>query len=66
MVDRTETTEREPCDRASLVVKRAENCGWLKFISPHGRDQLLATIRIALDTEVEAGGPYTTTFVISQ
>lgn len=47
----------EIVDRAELVVKRALNCGW---VNPETTDikQLKGTIRIALDTEVRAGGPY--------
>lgn len=47
--------DRERCDRADIVIKRAVNCGWITL---HNEQQLHATIRIALDTEVEAGGPY--------
>ncbi len=46
-----------PCDRAELVVKRAINCGWIEEYSTD-IPQLQGTIRIALDTEVRAGGPY--------
>jgi hypothetical protein len=45
---------REKCDRAELIVSRAENC----WITVHDREQLVRNIRLALDTEVEAGGPY--------
>ncbi len=46
-----------PCDRAEVVVKRAIDCGWLEEYSTD-IPQLQATIRIALDTEVRAGGPW--------
>lgn len=46
-----------PCDRAELVVKRAINCGWLHPASTNIQ-QLQGAIRIALDTEVRAGGPW--------
>jgi hypothetical protein len=46
-------TKREPCDRADIVVQRM---GWK--VAPESRAELKAHIRIALDTEVEAGGPY--------
>jgi hypothetical protein len=45
----------EMVDRAEIVIQRAVNCGW---ITVQNREQLKATIRIALDTEVRAGGPY--------
>lgn len=45
----------EPCDRADIVMQRAVNCGW---ITVHDKKQFLANLRIALDTEVRAGGPY--------
>lgn len=44
---------REPCDRAEIVVQRMKHA-----INPIHVDELKRTIRIALDTEVEAGGPY--------
>jgi len=47
--------DKEICDRAEITVHRAVNCGW---ITAHNRYQLKRTIRIALDMEVEAGGPY--------
>lgn len=47
--------KRESCDRADTIIKRSENCHW---ITVHDRQQLHANLRIALDTEVEAGGPY--------
>ena len=42
------------CDRAELVIMRALTQGW---VTVHNREMLKATIRIALDTEVRAGGP---------
>ena len=45
----------ERCDRAELVIGRAVAQGW---ITVHNRAQLKATLRIALDTEVRAGGPF--------
>lgn len=45
-------------DRAAICVQRAINCGWITIHGPNGGQQLLATIRLALDTEVQAGGPY--------
>lgn len=46
---------REPCDRTAIVIDRSINCGWITVAN---REQLKATLRLALDTEVEAGGPY--------
>lgn len=46
---------KEMCDRAETIIARAVNCHW---ITVHDRAQLKANLRIALDTEVEAGGPY--------
>ncbi len=43
------------CDRAMLLMERAVNMGW---ISVHNVQQFLANTRIALDTEVSAGGPF--------
>ena len=43
------------CDRAELVIMRAINQGWI-VVNNHAA--LKATIRIALDTEVRAGGPF--------
>jgi hypothetical protein len=43
------------CDRAEIIIQRAVNCGW---IIVKNREQFKATLRIALDTEVRAGGPY--------
>lgn len=43
------------CDRTELVIGRAVAQGW---ITVHNHEQLKATIRVALDTEVRAGGPY--------
>jgi hypothetical protein len=48
-------TAEPTVDRADLVIKRAANMHW---ITVHNEDQLKQTIRIALDMEVEAGGPY--------
>lgn len=48
-------TKDGTCDRAELVIQRAVSQGW---ITVHNRDDLKATLRIALDTEVRAGGPY--------
>lgn len=36
-------------------MQRSVNCGW---ITVHNEQSFLANLRIALDTEVEAGGPY--------
>jgi hypothetical protein len=47
--------EREACDRTETIIERALNCHWITVLD---RAQLKATLRIALDTEVEAGGPY--------
>ena len=44
------------CDRAALAVQRATTQGWIQGTEP-GLEQLTQTIRIALDTEVAAGGP---------
>jgi hypothetical protein len=49
---------REFCDRAEIAIDRALNCNWISFNSPTARASLHATLRIALDMEVEAGGPY--------
>jgi hypothetical protein len=49
---------REFCDRADIVIDRALNCNWISFNTPTARASLHATLRIALDMEVEAGGPY--------
>jgi hypothetical protein len=49
---------REFCDRADIAIDRALNCGWISFLTPTARASLHATLRIALDMEVEAGGPY--------
>lgn len=46
---------KEPCDRAEILVQRAINCGW---ITVHDRDQLIRNIRVGLDQEVRSGGPY--------
>lgn len=45
--------KQEICDRAAIVVARM--VGW---VPEEKRGELAAHIRIALDTEVEAGGPY--------
>jgi hypothetical protein len=50
--------DRELCDRAEIAIERAFNCGWITFNTPTARASLHATLRIALDMEVEAGGPY--------
>jgi hypothetical protein len=50
--------QRELCDRAEIAIDRALNCGWIAFNSSTARASLHATLRIALDMEVEAGGPY--------
>jgi hypothetical protein len=50
--------DRELCDRADIAIDRALNCNWISFNSPTARASLHATLRIALDMEVEAGGPY--------
>jgi hypothetical protein len=50
--------DRELCDRAEIAIDRALNCNWISFNSPTARASLHATLRIALDMEVEAGGPY--------
>ncbi|MCH7605378.1 hypothetical protein IID24_05315 [Patescibacteria group bacterium] len=47
--------EKVLCNRAKITVQRAINCGWITL---HSQEQLEKTIRIALDMEVEAGGPY--------
>lgn len=47
--------QKEPCDRAGLLIQRATNMGWL---TDKGKAEMQAHIRIGLDTEVEAGGPY--------
>lgn len=52
--------QRPRCDRAEILVQRAVNCGWIQCLGEHGRRQLQTTARIALDAEVEAGGPYLT------
>jgi len=49
---------REHCDRADISIRRALNCGWITIPNELCRQQLYATLRIALDMEVEAGGPY--------
>lgn len=46
---------REACDRTEIIINRALNCNWLT-VNDH--EQFKATLRIALDTEVAAGGPY--------
>ncbi len=46
-------TERIPCDRAAIVVARMAT-----WVPKEKHQELAAHIRIALDTEVEAGGPY--------
>lgn len=46
---------QEPCDRADIVMRRCVNCGHIKVLN---EQQFLANLRIALDTEVEASGPY--------
>lgn len=46
---------REACDRTEIIINRALNCNW---ITVNDREQLKATLRIALNTEVAAGGPY--------
>ena len=46
---------REHIAREKVVSNRAENCGWITI---HDRAQFEALIRLALNTEVEAGGPY--------
>jgi hypothetical protein len=45
----------EPCDRAETIIQRAINCRWIEVLD---HEQLRANFRIALDTEVAAGGPY--------
>jgi hypothetical protein len=57
---------RELCDRADIAIERALNCNWISFISPTARASLHATLRIALDMEVEAGGPYPVPVVIDR
>ena len=47
--------ERVACDRVETVINRCENMGW---VTVYDRAPLAATLRLALDTEVEAGGPY--------
>jgi hypothetical protein len=49
------TIKQEPCDRTETITRRSENCHW---ITVHDEKQFRANMRIALDTEVEAGGPY--------
>lgn len=46
---------RESCDRTETIIERSLNCNW---ITVRDREQLKATLRIALDTEIRAGGPY--------
>lgn len=50
--------ERKMCDRADLAIQRALNCNWITFNTSTARAQFHATLRIALNMEVEAGGPY--------
>lgn len=45
--------QQEMCDRAAIVVARMGH-----WVPEEKRSELAAHIRIALDTEVEAGGPY--------
>ena len=47
--------KQEPCDRADLIMRRSLNCGWITVLD---EKQFLSNLRLALDTEVEAGGPY--------
>jgi hypothetical protein len=47
-----------PVDRADISIRRALNCGEIAFSSQAARAQFHATLRLALDMEVEAGGPY--------
>jgi hypothetical protein len=48
-------TDKEIVDRAVILMERSVNCGW---ITVHNEKQFLDNARIALDTEVRAGGPY--------
>lgn len=48
-------TSREARDRTETIIERALNCHWITVTD---RAQFQATLRIALDTEVAAGGPY--------
>lgn len=47
-----------PCDRAGIVANRGIGLGWF---NPQYRKSIVGTLRIALDMEVEAGGPYEVT-----
>ena len=52
---------REPCDRAQILIERMQKgLGW--HIGRQITEEMWADVkphfRIALDTEVEAGGPY--------
>jgi hypothetical protein len=49
----------ELVDRAEILIQRAINCGW---ITVHDREQLKRNIRVGLDQEVRAGGPYVECF----
>lgn len=44
-------------NRADIVIRRALNCGWINPDTTN-IDQLKSAIRLALDIEVRAGGPY--------
>lgn len=51
-------TERQTCDRAELAIQRALKQGWITFNTSTAHAAFHATLRIALNMEVEAGGPY--------
>jgi hypothetical protein len=53
-----ENASRTQCDRAELVIQRALSCGWITFNTSVAHSQFHATLRIALNMEVEARGPY--------
>lgn len=49
---------RTQCDRAELVIQRGLAQNWITFNTSTAHAQVHATLRIALNMEVEAGGPY--------
>ena len=49
---------REMCDHANMVIDRAISQGLITFMTPTARGSLHALMQIALEHEVEAGGPF--------
>jgi hypothetical protein len=48
---------RTRCDRARLLIEAALERGLLA-VSPDGKERIISQLRVALDAEVRAGGPF--------